>query len=248
MQIAFILLIFILSGCSTHMTTLKQDENFIIYELPEDKIFQIVYQEMHKIVDDEIINEMDGPERGFFTRLTFGPDWYDVKVKIVPVEGQDGAGRMVRGYFVELGGKGTYPTNRSEQISKNILGRLNETKTAVQVTSFKKVDYSRDRDRWRVVMPLPQPGNLPIRPPLRNVYDDLRELKKLSDEGIITQEEYEQREKDIIAKDRVIYKVGNRERTGKAHGNSGGKCIPPYSVIIRLELSSPIPLLGGKVW
>jgi hypothetical protein len=199
MQIAFILLIFILSGCSTHMTTLKQDGNFIIYELPEDKIFQIVYQEMHKIVDNEIINEMDGPERGFFTRLTFGPDWYDVKVKIVPVEGPDGAGRMVRGYFVELGGKGTYPTNRPEQISKNILGRLNETRTAVQVTSFKKVDYSRDRDRWRLnaAPSVREPSNLS---PSRNVYDDLRELKKLSDEGIITQEEYEQKRKILLQK------------------------------------------------
>jgi hypothetical protein len=154
---------------------------------------------MHKVVDDEIINEMDGPERGFSTRLTFGLDWYDVMVKIVPVEGPDGTGRMVRGYFVELGGKGTYPTNRPEQISKNIMGRLNETKTAVQVTSFKKVDYSRDRDRWRlnVAPSAREPSKLV---PSKNVYDDLRELKKLFDESIITQEEYEQKKKILMEK------------------------------------------------
>jgi hypothetical protein len=199
MQIAFILLFFILSGCSTHMTTFRQDGRFIIYELDEDKIFQIVYQEIHKIVDDEIINEMDGPERGFSTRLTFGPDWYNVIVKIVPVEGPDGTGRIIRGYFVELGGKGTHPTNRPEQISKNIMGRLNETKTAVQVTSFKKVDYSRDRDRWRlnVAPSAPEPAKLV---PSKDVYDDLRELKKLLDEGIITQEEYEQKRKILMEK------------------------------------------------
>ena len=49
-------------------------------------------------------------------------------------------------------------------------------------------------------MSLPQHGNRPPRPPLESVYDDLRELKKLSDEGIITQEEYEQKRKILMQK------------------------------------------------
>jgi hypothetical protein len=64
---------------------LKQNGGYKIYTIEEREIFQITYQEISSIVDDEIVNEIDGPERGFSTRMTFGPDWYDVLVKIVPV-------------------------------------------------------------------------------------------------------------------------------------------------------------------
>ena len=52
---------------------------------------------MMSVVDNEMISEIDGPERGFSTRLTWGLDWYNVIVKIVPVEGIDKQGNNVKG-------------------------------------------------------------------------------------------------------------------------------------------------------
>lgn len=183
MRFAIICMLAILAGCSTHKTTLKQDGGYKLYAIEEQKVFQLTYEEITSIVDDEIVNDLDGPERGFSTRLTFGLDWYDVFVKIVPVEGISVGGKNVKGYFVELGGEGTYPTSRPQQIIDNIQRKLEESGTGVMVSSYRKSSYELERDRWR----------LNEKPSAResgdSAMDKLLKLKVLKDEGVITEEE-----------------------------------------------------------
>ncbi len=194
MRIVFLVVFVFLTGCSTHQTTLKQDGGYKIYTIEEQKIFQLTYQEITSIVDDEIVNEIDGPERGFSTRMTFGIDWYDVFVKIVPVEGVSLSGQNVKGYFVELGGKGTYPTQRPQIIIDNIQRKLEESSTGVIVSSYRKSHYVQERDRWR----------LNERPSDRetgdSAMDKLLKLKVLRDEGILTEEEYQSKKKELLKK------------------------------------------------
>jgi hypothetical protein len=192
MRILISITLLFLVGCSTHQTTLKQDGGYKIYEIEEQKIFQITYREMTDIVDNEIVNEIDGPERGFYTRLTWGLDWYNVVVKIVPVEGIDKQGNSVKGYFVELGGTGSYPTSRPKEIISNIQRKLNDSGTGVMVTSYRKSNYVLDRDRWR----------LNEKPSARDkddsAMDKLLKLKMLKDEGVITEEEYESKKSELL--------------------------------------------------
>lgn len=190
-SVVFVLLL-LLVGCSTHQTTLKQDGGYKIYAMDEQEIFQLTYQEMVSIVDDELVNEIDGPERGFSTRLTWGLDWYNVFVKIVPVEGTDRQGNNVRGYFVELGGKGSYPTSRPKELINNIHQKLEESGTGVFVTSYRKSSYTYDRDRWRLNR---EPS---ARESGDSVMDNLLKLKLLKDEGIISEDEYEIKRQDLI--------------------------------------------------
>lgn len=192
MRILISIAILFLVGCSTHQTTLKQDGGYKIYAIEEQKIFQLTYQEMIAIVDDEIVNEIDGPERGFSTRLTWGLDWYNVIIKIVPVEGVDKQGNNVKGYFVELGGKGSYPTSRPKEVITNIQRKLNESGTGVMVTSYRKSNYVLDRDRWRLneKPSAREKGESPI--------DKLLKLKVLKDEGAITDEEYERKKSELL--------------------------------------------------
>lgn len=192
MRFVFLVIFAFLAGCSTHQTTLKQDGGYKIYTIEEQKIFQLTYQEITSIVDDEIVNEIDGPERGFSTRMTFGLDWYNVFVKIVPVEGVSLSGENVKGYFVELGGKGTYPTQRPQKIIDNIQKKLEESGTGVMVSSYRKSNYVLERDRWR----------LNERPSARetgdSAMDKLLKLKVLRDEGILTEEEYQSKKKELL--------------------------------------------------
>lgn len=192
MRFIFIFLMAAIAGCSTHQTTLKQNGGYKIYTIGEQKIFQITYQEMTSIVDDEIVNEIDGPERGFSTRMTFGLDWYNVFVKIVPVDGVSLSGENVKGYFVELGGKGTYPTSRPQKIIDNIQRKLEESGTGVMVVSYRKSTYTLERDRWR----------LHEKPSSResgdSVMNKLLKLKVLRDEGILTEEEYEKKKAEFL--------------------------------------------------
>jgi len=183
-----------LAGCSTHQTTLKQDGGYKIYAIEEQKIFQITYQEITSIVDDEIVNEIDGPERGFSTRMTWGLDWYNVFVKIVPVEGVSLSGKNVKGYFVELGGKGTYPTSRPQKIIDNIQSKLNRSGTGVMVSSYKKSSYQLERERWRLN------ERQSTRDGGASIMDRLLKLKILRDEGVLSEEEYQEKKFELLKK------------------------------------------------
>jgi hypothetical protein len=192
MRILISVAILFLAGCSTYQTTLKQNGSYKIYTIEEQDVFQLTYQEMMSVVDNEMISEIDGPERGFSTRLTWGLDWYNVIVKIVPVEGIDKQGNNVKGYFVELGGKGTYPTSRPEEIITNIQRKLNKSGTGVVVTSYRKSSYLLERDRWR----------LNEKPSIRDkgdsAMDKLLKLKDLKDKNVITEEEYNLKKIDLL--------------------------------------------------
>jgi len=192
MRLSFIFILIFLAGCSTHQTTLKQNGGYKIYAIEEQKIFQLTYQEITSIVDNGIVNEIDGPERGFSARMTFGFDWYNVFVKIVPVEGVSLSGNNVKGYFVELGGKGTYPTSRPQKIIDNIQRKLEESGTGVMVSSYRKSTYTLERDRWR----------LNEKPSARDkgdsVMDKLLKLKVLRDEGVLTEDEYQSKKAELL--------------------------------------------------
>ena len=182
----------LLAGCTIHETTLKQDGGYKIYTIDEKKIFQITYQEFATIVDDEIVNEIDGPERGFSTRMTFGLDSYNVFVKIVPVEGVSLSGDNVKGYFVELVGKGTYPTSRPQRIIDNIHKQLEESGTGVMVSSFRKSSYVLERDRWRLN------EKASARDREDSVMNQLLKLKVLRDENVLTEEEYQSKKAELL--------------------------------------------------
>jgi len=188
----FITSLILLAGCAIHETTLKQDGGYKIYTIDEKKIFQITYQEFATIVDDEIVNEIDGPERGFSTRMTFGLDAYNVFVKIVPVEGVSLSGDNVKGYFVELVGKGTYPTPRPQQIIDNIHRQLEESGTGVMVSSFRKSSYVLERDRWRLN------EKASARDREDSIMNQLLKLKVLRDENALTEEEYQSKKAELL--------------------------------------------------
>ncbi|WP_231882617.1 SHOCT domain-containing protein, partial [Oleiphilus sp. HI0061] len=142
--------------------------------------------------DDEIVNEIDGPERGFSTRMTWGLDWYNVFVKIVPVEGVSLSGKNVKGYFVELGGKGTYPTSRPQKIIDNIQKKLEESGTGVMVSSYRKSSYQFERDRWRLNEKASARDNGD------SVMDRLLKLKVLRDEGVLSEGEYQEKKSELL--------------------------------------------------
>jgi len=195
MRLAFILIFTILAGCSTHYTSLKQNGGYKIFTIEEQKIFKLIYQEMTSMVD-EMVTEIDGPERGFFTRKTLGLDRYDIFVKIVPVEGVSLSGENVKGYFVELQGKGTILSSqrKANEIIDKIHRKLEESGTGVMVSSFRKSNYVLERDRWR----------LNIKPSAResgdSVIDKLLKLKFLRDEGVLTEEEYQSKKAELLKK------------------------------------------------
>lgn len=181
------------SGCySAHKTTLKTDTGYNLFAIDERTVFEIVYVEFRSAVDDALIEELDGPERGFRTTLTFGLDEYDLVVRIIPAEGELPDGTSVSGYFVELAGKGTFPTSTPRKLMQAIEERLQETGTATTVSSYRPAEYVLQRQRWRLSENPDSPTEV------SSPAERLQHLEKLLEKGLISEDEYTVKRRQII--------------------------------------------------
>jgi hypothetical protein len=140
-KICMLLLVLFFIGCTAQFSTLKEGNNFAIFNLDEDKIFRIVHREMLIFANDKV-QDLRGEEKGYSTTFRMMLDRFDVKVKILPVAGPTLEGKEIRGYYVQLEGGGTYPAKKPEMMMESIRIQLEETNSKVIVTSIKRVPYS----------------------------------------------------------------------------------------------------------
>lgn len=192
-----------LAGCSTHFSTLQSDESKeqIIYAVPEEQAFQIAHGSLAATLPGRKIEVIDGPVRGYSTYFRFLLDTYTQQVLVHAVLGTDAAGKKVRGYYSEVSGSGSsFVQGRAKNVE--LFERLAESAKAtgkgVAVTGIERVSYA--NAKWRSNERQLESSASPAAS--ANTKDDtlnsLERLKGLRDRGVITDEEFQAKKKELL--------------------------------------------------
>ena len=181
-----------MAGCATSHTSLRTDKGLQIYQVSEEFIFRVVYEEMYKIADDdEFVEAIDGPDKGYsitFYKNSLRVSRYIIYARIIPASGVDAEGKVVSGYYLNFKGDGwvTYPTARPKKLIKAIEARMSKEGNAMVITDMKRGTYDKKDTRENTSI---------VR---GNIQDRLRTLQSLLKERVINQEDYEQKKADLL--------------------------------------------------
>jgi hypothetical protein len=181
----------------------------VIYQISEREAF-ITILDIYAIelpsqsVDDVV----KGHYRGYNATARFAMDWTDHQVLVIPAKGTDKDGRAVRGYWYDIHSSGSRIFENPLRHNR-IRQMIHETlqKTAIGVTNLQDGEYETDgkeylglkRDARDIKLGIRPPGTPNVdRPAGPSNVDRLNELKTMRDKGLITEEEYQAKRRQIL--------------------------------------------------
>jgi hypothetical protein len=178
----------------------------VIYRLSESQALNLAHETLAAMLPDAKIYPAQGPRRGFYATEEKGhgaPNYarflvetYTHYVYVLPAQGRDAAGQKVSGYYVEVSGNGVLPSGsaHNDQLKAALHEAFEKTGKAVAVSEVESAGYA-------TPAPEPQPTMAPEAqkaPPAADVFEQLRKLKELRDEGVITEEEFREKKKTLL--------------------------------------------------
>ncbi len=191
LKILSALMVIALAGCASYSgSTLNSEgsKSTVIYELSQEEAFAIA----RRVADaahfpGERVDEMNGQFRGYtLTYLSWDAvDTYSCDLAIVPATGITDDGRKVNGFYFEISGAGTaivYGKIKNDQLFQDLKKALNATGKATPIKSMSIAAYEDSTTSNSA----------------EDAANSLRELKKLYDEKIIDQDEYENKKAEIL--------------------------------------------------
>jgi len=210
MRMWLVALLVALAGC-THNTTLVRrgpGDGRVIYRLSEEQAFTIARGAFAELLPDRKLFDITGNRRGYWTTYRFGIDHYSQRVLVVPAVGTDSTGHEVRGYWFDVSGKGTAIIAGGTK-NRALYHRLQEaadaTGTAVPVTNVHEGRYETDGRAYlaggRPASEAAVASRSPAaasRPANGSTADQLRQVKAMRDEGLISDEEYEAKRRQVL--------------------------------------------------
>ena len=200
--ITFVICTALLTGCVTHSTTREDSESTtqIIYQISEREAFitilDIYAVELPKQSVDDVI---EGKYRGYNATARFGMDWTNHQVLVIPGKGIDKTGQEVRGYWYDIRSSGSRAIEnplRNKRIREMLQERLR--KTAIVVTNVQDGEYETDGKEYLGLKRDAQDIKLGVPPPGTGNVDRLNELKTMRERGLITEEEYQAKRRQIL--------------------------------------------------
>jgi Short C-terminal domain len=192
-----------IAGCSARSTTLRWDEpnaRQVIYRISEETAFTTALEGYAALYPKQSVDDIvEGARRGYNADERMWTDWWSHRVFVVPAIGTDRNGNEVRGYWYDYSGSGTFAptTKRTTGLMQFIRTRLDST--AVVVTNVRDGSYETD-GRAYLGMKRDARDVLPAlrRAPAATNTDRLNELKTMRDQGLITEEEYQAKRRQIL--------------------------------------------------
>jgi Short C-terminal domain len=193
-----------ITGCSAHSTTLLWDEpnaRQVIYRVSEETAFTAALEAYAALFPSKSVDDVvEGPRRGYNAdERSWAGDWWHHRILVIPAIGTDSSGNEVRGYWYDYDGGGSYAptTKRTTGLMQFIRTRL--AATAVVVTQVRDGSYETD---GRVYLGMKRDARdiLPTlrRAPAPSNADRLNELKTMRERGLITEQEYEAKRRQIL--------------------------------------------------
>jgi len=185
------LMVIAVAACASHSGSTLNSEgsnSTVIYELSQEEAFAIA----RRVADaahlpGERVDEMNGEFRGYtLTYLSWDAvDTYSCDLAIIPATGITDDGRKVNGFYFEISGAGTaflYGKIKNDQLFEDLKRALNATGTATAIKSMSIGKYEDSTTSTSA----------------EDAANSLRELKKLYDEKVIDQHEYETKKAEIL--------------------------------------------------
>lgn len=193
------------AGCASSSTTLARPDlgpGQFIYRISEEQAFSMVIDAYAHLlpkqsVDDVVVRG----RRGYSADQRFALDWYTHRVLVVPAIGTDTNGREVHGYWFDISGSGSMPISGSakhEEIRRFLEDALAATGTATRVTNLRDRNYETDGQAYLGLKRDARDVKAAWRPVRAGNVQRLEELRTLHDRGLISDEEYESKRKEIL--------------------------------------------------
>ena len=191
LKILSVLMSVAVAACASYSgSTLKSEgsNSTVIYELSQEEAFAIARRVAGAArLPGENVDEMNGEFRGYtLTYLSWdGVDTYSCDLAIIPATGITDDGREVNGFYFEISGTGTafvYGKIKNDQLFQDLKKALNATGSARAIKSMSIGEYEN---------PITSTS-------AEDAANSLRELKKLYDEKVIDQHEYEIKKAEIL--------------------------------------------------
>lgn len=201
--VAAVLMVMIAAGCASSGTTLvrpNQGAGHVIYRISEKTAFTVALDAYATLYPKQSVDDIvDGSRRGYNADERSWMDWWSHRLLIIPAVGIDASGNEVRGYWYDYSGSGTLmPTEkRRTGLLELIRAQLDATGTATVVTNLRDGNYETD---GRAYLGLKRDARdiKPGRPSGASNADRLSELKTMRDRGLITEEEYQAKRREIL--------------------------------------------------
>jgi Short C-terminal domain len=194
----------LVSGCASTGTTLVRPdgEGQVIYRISEEEAFTIAldaYAALYpnKSVDDVVENRRRGYNAD---ERSWAGDWWHHRILVIPAIGSDAGANEVHGYWYDYSGGGTFaPTNkRTTGLLQFIRARLDATGKGVVVTNVRDGQYETDGRAYLGLKRDARDIKLAPRPATPSNTDRLNELKAMRDKGLISEEEYQVKRRQIL--------------------------------------------------
>lgn len=192
------------AGCASSGTTLLRPDQGgqVIYRISEEQAFTTALEAYAALYPKQSVDDIvDGQRRGYNADERSWTDWWSHRLLVIPAIGTDANGKGVHGYWYDYKGSGTLmPTEkRTTGLIELIRRRLDATGTATAVTNVRDGSYETDGRAYlglkRDARDIKLQG---LRSPGASAADRLGELKAMRDRGLITEEEYQAKRRQIL--------------------------------------------------
>lgn len=193
------------ASCASSSTTLVRPDlgsKQVIYRISEEKAFTIALDAYAQLLPKQSVDDVvEAGRRGYSADQRFALDWYTHRVLVIPAVGTDASGREVRGYWFEISGSGSMPISggaKHKEFLRVIEDALAATGTATAVTNLRDGKYETDGRAYLGLKRDARDIKAGLRTSGADAADRLRELRTLHDRGLITEEEYAAKRRQIL--------------------------------------------------
>ncbi len=202
-------------GCSGYTPTTKlveESSSGIVYQVSEQEALDLVYGAMHEVLPEQKIYQPAKPRVGLFVHEQLRPGdvryarfketTYIYEVDILRVEGTDSRGNTISGYTYAIKGNGDLkagPGNLAK-IDQKIKSTFDQTDRGIMATAVSVQEAAPPAISSPPPAPAPKASAVeqPKAPSENDAFEKLEKLKKLLDQGIITQEEFDAKKRELL--------------------------------------------------
>ena len=200
----YALLVLVAAGCASSGTTLVRPDvrdGHVIYRISEETAFTTALEAYAVLYPKQSVDDIvEGARRGYNADERFWVDWWSHRLLVIPAVGIDAKGNEVRGYWYDYKGSGSMaPTEkRTTGLLNLIRSRLDATGTAVVVTNLRDGTYETDGRAYLGLKRDARDIKLAPRPSGVSNAERLSGLKTMRDRGLISEEEYQAKRRQIL--------------------------------------------------